>query len=106
MLDFFRQNGLILSEFFCIWKGARIMKKVYHNRAKKFTFLRRFDRKNTVFRIIEKSNRKTCFQMNLNARKSCADSFLKIKPMIIELDFGEINKTVKNSTAKPRNSSL
>ena len=26
--------------------------------------------------------------------------------MIIELDFQEINKTVKNSTAKPRNSSL
>ena len=35
MFDFFRQNGLILSEVFCIWKGARIMKKIYHNRAKK-----------------------------------------------------------------------
>ena len=27
------------------------MKKNYHNRAKKFIFLRRFDRKNTVFGI-------------------------------------------------------
>ena len=28
---------------------------------------------------IEKSNRQVCFQMTLNARKLCADSFLKIK---------------------------
>ena len=34
-VGFLRQNGLILSEVFCIWKGARIMKKIY-NRAKKF----------------------------------------------------------------------
>ena len=27
------------------------MKKIYHNRAKNFTFLRRFDLKNTVFGI-------------------------------------------------------
>ena len=27
-VGFFRQNGLILSEVFCIWKGARIMKKI------------------------------------------------------------------------------
>ena len=44
--------------------------------------------------------------MTLNARKSRADSFLKIKPMMIELDFREINKAVKNSKDKPRNSSL
>ena len=28
---------------------------------------------------IERSNRQACFQMTLNARNSCADSFLKIK---------------------------
>ena len=28
---------------------------------------------------IEKSNRKACFQMTLNTRKSCADSFSTIK---------------------------
>ena len=28
---------------------------------------------------MEKSNRQACFQMTLNARKSCADRFLKIK---------------------------
>ena len=26
-VGFFPQNGLILSEHFCIWKGARIMEK-------------------------------------------------------------------------------
>ena len=36
MVGFLRQNGLILSEVFCIWKEARIKKKMYHNRAKKF----------------------------------------------------------------------
>ena len=45
---------------------------------RKFTFLRGFDRKNKVFGKIEKSNRQVCFQMTLNARKLCADSFLKI----------------------------
>ena len=28
---------------------------------------------------MEKSNQQACFQMTLNARKSCTDSFLKIK---------------------------
>ena len=64
------------------------------------------DRKNTFFWNIEKSNRKACCQMTLNARKSCADSFLKIKTDDNPARFQEINKTVKNSTAKPRNSSL
>ena len=34
MLDFFQQNGLIRSEVFCFWKGARISKKICHNRAR------------------------------------------------------------------------
>ena len=49
---------------------------------RKFTLLKRFDHKNTVFGILNIfgiSNRQACFQMTLNARKSCADSFLKIK---------------------------
>ena len=33
------------------------MKKVYHNCAKRFIFLRRFDRKNTVFGISRNLNR-------------------------------------------------
>ena len=45
---------------------------IYHYRAKKFTIKHGFWN-------IENSNRKVCFQMTLNARKSCADSFLKIK---------------------------
>ena len=68
---------------------------------KNFTFLRRFDRKNMVLGISRNLFNKLVFEMTLNPRKSCADSFLKIKPMIIELDFREIHKTVKNLTAKP-----
>ena len=63
---------------FCIWKGARILKKIYHNRSKKITFLRA-DRKNTVFEISRNLIRKSRFQITLKARKSCANSFLKIK---------------------------
>ena len=47
---FLRQDALILSEvIFCVWKGARISKKICHNRAKKIIFLRGSDRKNTLF---------------------------------------------------------
>ena len=38
-----------------------------------------FDRKNVLFKISRNLIRKACFQMTLNARKSCADRFLKIK---------------------------
>ena len=75
-VGFFRQNG---QKFFSIWKKARISKKICHNRAKKFIFLRGFDSKNTIFEIPRNLIRKGCFQMTLNARKSCADRFLKIK---------------------------
>ena len=68
--DFFPQTGLILSEVFRIWKGARILTKIFHNRAKKITFLREFDHKNTLFEISRNLIRKACFQMILNARKS------------------------------------
>ena len=40
---------------------------------------RGFNCKNTVFEISRNLIRNDCFQMTLNARKSCADSFLKIK---------------------------
>ena len=60
-------------------RSKNLEKKICHNRAKKFTFLRRFDRKNTVFEILRNLIPKACFQMTLNARKSRADSFLKIK---------------------------
>ena len=51
-VGFFRQNGLILSEVFCVWKEARIKKKIYIITVQKnFTFLRRFDRKNMVLGI-------------------------------------------------------
>ena len=104
----FRQNCLILSEVVLYMERSKNHEKNYIITVQKnFTFLTRFDRKNTInICNIKKSNRQACFQMTLNARKSCANSFLKIKSMIIDLDFREINKTVKNSTAKPRNSSL
>ena len=50
-VGFLRQNGLILSEVFCIRKEARIKKKNIQYPCKKFAFLRRFDRKNTVLGI-------------------------------------------------------
>ena len=69
---------------------------------KNFTFLRRFDRKNTVSYNIKKSNRQACFQMTLNARKSSAGSCLKIKTN----DFREIHKNSETFDSEPRNSSL
>ena len=43
-VGFFRQNGLILSEVLLYMERSKNHeKKIYHNRAKKFTFLRRFD---------------------------------------------------------------
>ena len=52
-VGFLRQNGLILSEVFLYMERSKNQeKKIHHNRAKKnFTFLRRFDRKNTVLGI-------------------------------------------------------
>ena len=80
MLDFSKKKGLILSEAFLYMERSKnLEKKLYHNQAKKFTFLREFDHKNTVFEILRNLIRNACFQMTLNARKSCADSFLKIK---------------------------
>ena len=76
----------------------------YHNRAKKSTSLRGFDCRKTVFGISRNIIRK--LHMTLSARKSCADSFLKIKTDDNRVRFREINKTVKNSTAKLRNSNL
>ena len=60
-------------------KRSKDLEKIYRNRAKNFTFLRGFDRKNTVFEISRNLIRNACFQVTLNARKSCAYSFLKIK---------------------------
>ena len=50
-------------------KEQQSRKNIFHNSAKKFNFLRRFDRRNT-----EKSNSKCCFHMALNARQSPKDS--------------------------------
>ena len=55
------------------------LEKKYITTVQKITFLREFDRKNTVFEISRNLIRNACFQMTLNVRKSCADSFLKIK---------------------------
>ena len=52
-VGFLRQNDLILSEvFFAYGKKQESRKKIYHNRAKNFIFLRRFDRKNKVLGIL------------------------------------------------------
>ena len=43
-----------------------------------------FNSKSMVFEMSRDLIRKACFQMTLNARKSCADSFLKIKTYDID----------------------
>ena len=48
MLDFLRQNGLTLSEVFLYMERSKNLEKNIAVQ-KKFTFLRGFDRKNTVF---------------------------------------------------------
>ena len=76
----FRQNCLILSEVVLYMEMSKNYEKNHVITVqKKFTFLRRFDHKKHSFCSIKKSNRQVCFQMTLNSRKSCADSFLKIK---------------------------
>ena len=68
-VGFFRQNGLILSEVSLYMEESKNLEKICHNRAKKFTFLRGFDRKDRLFEISRNLIRKACFQMTLNARK-------------------------------------
>ena len=64
MSDFFRQNVLILSEVFGInGKEQEGRKKIGHNRAKKkFTLLREFDRRNTLFEISRNLIQKAVFK--------------------------------------------
>ena len=51
-VGFLRQNGLILSEVFLYTERSKNHEKKYIiTLQKNFTFLRRFDRKNTVFGI-------------------------------------------------------
>ena len=79
MLEFFRQNSLIISKvFLCMEKSKNLEKNVSYP-YKNITFLRGFDRKRHCFWNIENLIPNACFQMALNARKSCADSFVKIK---------------------------
>ena len=77
-IGFFQQNGLIRSEVFLYMERSKNLEKEYYDRAKIFTFLRVFDRKDTVFEISRNLVRNAYFQMTLNARKSCANSFLKV----------------------------
>ena len=65
---FFRQNGLILSEVFCIWKKQESRKKNMSEPWKKFTFLKGFDSKNTIYEISKNLIQKACFQMTQNAK--------------------------------------
>ena len=62
MWDFFPQNGLILSEAFLYMEKSKNHEKTYHNRPKKFTFLRRFDGKKHGFWNIEQSIEKLVFK--------------------------------------------
>ena len=51
-VGFLRQNGLILSELFLYMERSKNQEKKYIITVRKnFTFLRRFDRKNTVLGI-------------------------------------------------------
>ena len=53
--------------------------KNYVITVKKIHVPKRVDRTSTFFEISRNLIRKICFQVTLNARKSCADGFLKIK---------------------------
>ena len=66
----FGQNVLILSEVFFVYGKEQESRKICPNRAKKFNFLRVFDRKNTLFEISRNLFRKSCLQLTVNARKS------------------------------------
>ena len=60
---FFRKQDQILSELSVLIYGKEqeSRKKIFHNRVKKFTFLRRFDCRKTFFLDIKKSNSKKLF---------------------------------------------
>ena len=57
---FFSKTWSELSEVFWYMERSKNLEKNFHNRAKKFIFLRRFDRRNT-FLGIDKSNSKRLF---------------------------------------------
>ena len=104
MSDFFWKHGLILPEVLWYMEREEESRKKYppHNCANKFIFLRGFDHRQTFFWISRNLIGKGCFQRTLNAGQSPMDSLEKIKkPIIIELNFEKISKTVKNLTAKP-----
>ena len=61
MSDFFRKHGLILSEVFWYMERSKNLDKKYSMTLQKFIFLRRFERRNTFFLDIEKSNSKRLF---------------------------------------------
>ena len=58
------------TSFFCMWKGARILKKYVITVPKKNHFPKGFDSKDTIFEISGNLIRKACFHMTLNTRKS------------------------------------
>ena len=63
MLDFFEKNGLILSEVFLYMERSKNLEKNISKPCKKeFAFLRRSDRKNTLFEIPRNLIRKACFK--------------------------------------------
>ena len=79
MLDFFSKKWSDTFRSFLYMERSKNIEKIYHNHAKKSTYVRGFDRKNTGFGISKNLIRNVYFEMTLNARKTCADSFLKIK---------------------------
>ena len=61
-VGFFLENKVsCFQKCFDIWKGVRISKKIFHNCAKRITFLRRFDRRNMFFLDIGEPNSKKLF---------------------------------------------
>ena len=51
MSDLFDKMFLYFQKFLVCGKEQESRKKIFHHRAKKFTFLRGFDRKNKLFGI-------------------------------------------------------
>ena len=68
MSDFFGPDTF---RIVLIYKKKQESRKKFHNRAKKFLFLRRLTVETHVSRNLI---RKDCFQMTLNARQSSEDS--------------------------------
>ena len=71
---FFSENRSAL-----IYEKEQQSGKIIHDRAKKFTFLRRFDRRSTIFLDIEKSISKRLFSNDSKCKTITVGQLIKDK---------------------------